>query len=73
MRSLYKRVGSTYCLSALALIYVASTLDSLRSTVLCAKNAKYSSVAFSSTSEYAEPNKAIKTLTRIMVARKFHE
>ena len=37
------------------------------------KNARYSSVAFSSTSAYAEPNNAMSTLTKIIVARKFHE
>ncbi len=40
---------------------------------MCAKKAKYSSVAFSSTSEYAEPNNAIRTLTRMIEVRKFHE
>ena len=45
--------------------------DILREMVLCAKNAKYSSVAFSSTSEYAEPNSAMRTLTRMIVAKKF--
>jgi hypothetical protein len=43
----------------------------LNSIVFAAKNARYSSVAFSTTSEYADPNSAIKTLTKMMVARKF--
>lgn len=47
--------------------------DLLRSIVLWAKKAKYSSVAFSSTSEYADPNKAIRTLTRMIVDKKFQE
>jgi hypothetical protein len=45
----------------------------LSETVLCAKKARYSSVAFSSTSLYAEPKRAMSTLTRMMVAKKFHE
>lgn len=46
-------------------------VDPLSETVLCAKNARYSSVAFSSMSAYAEPNRAMRTLRRITVVSRF--